>query len=83
MSLERAVGSGKTTTHPGQPRAFVSPKRLPRSGVDSSAKSSEALHLQLMRGLVLTPYPYGGHKASTRSSFELWERVLREAGITA
>lgn len=33
-----------------------------------------------MRVLVLTPYPYGS-TAGPRSSFELWERVLREAGI--
>jgi glycosyltransferase involved in cell wall biosynthesis len=33
-----------------------------------------------MRVLVLTPYPYGTSPGS-RSSFELWERVLREAGI--
>ena len=33
-----------------------------------------------MRVLVLTPYPYGT-TAGPRSSFELWERVLREAGI--
>ncbi len=34
-----------------------------------------------MRVLVLTPYPYGT-TAGPRSSFELWERVLREADIT-
>ena len=34
-----------------------------------------------MRILVLTPYPYGS-TAGPRSSFELWERVLAEAGIT-
>jgi glycosyltransferase involved in cell wall biosynthesis len=34
-----------------------------------------------MRVLVLTPYPYGT-TAGPRSSFELWERVLRDAGIT-
>jgi L-malate glycosyltransferase len=34
----------------------------------------------VMRVLVLTPYPYGT-TAGPRSSFELWERVLREAGI--
>jgi glycosyltransferase involved in cell wall biosynthesis len=34
-----------------------------------------------MRVLVLTPYPYGS-TAGPRSSFELWERVLLEAGIT-
>jgi L-malate glycosyltransferase len=34
-----------------------------------------------MRVLVLTPYPYGT-TAGPRSSFELWERVLREAGIS-
>lgn len=34
-----------------------------------------------MRVLVLTPYPYGS-TAGPRSSFELWERVLAEAGIT-
>src|SRR5436309_3291848 len=34
-----------------------------------------------MRVLVLTPYPYGT-MAGTRSSFELWERVLLEAGIS-
>ena len=34
-----------------------------------------------MRVLVLTPYPYGT-TAGPRSSFELWERVLGEAGIT-
>jgi len=34
-----------------------------------------------MRVLVLTPYPYGT-VAGPRSSFELWERVLAEAGIT-
>jgi glycosyltransferase involved in cell wall biosynthesis len=33
-----------------------------------------------MRVLVLTPYPYGT-TAGPRSSFELWERVLREADI--
>lgn len=33
-----------------------------------------------MRVLVLTPYPYGT-TAGPRSSFELWERVLSEAGI--
>lgn len=33
-----------------------------------------------MRVLVLTPYPYGT-VAGPRSSFELWERVLGEAGI--
>jgi len=33
-----------------------------------------------MRVLVLTPYPYGT-VAGPRSSFELWERVLRDAGI--
>lgn len=33
-----------------------------------------------MRVLVLTPYPYGT-TAGPRSSFELWERVLREANI--
>ena len=33
-----------------------------------------------MRVLVLTPYPYGT-TAGPRSSFELWERVLRDAGI--
>jgi len=33
-----------------------------------------------MRVLVLTPYPYGT-TAGPRSSFELWERVLLEAGI--
>jgi L-malate glycosyltransferase len=33
-----------------------------------------------MRVLVLTPYPYGT-VAGPRSSFELWERVLREADI--
>jgi glycosyltransferase involved in cell wall biosynthesis len=34
-----------------------------------------------MRVLVLTPYPYGS-AAGPRSSFEIWERVLAEAGIT-
>ena len=34
-----------------------------------------------MRVLVLTPYPYGT-VPGPRSSFELWERVLAEAGIT-
>jgi L-malate glycosyltransferase len=34
-----------------------------------------------MHILVLTPYPYGT-VAGPRSSFELWERVLAEAGIT-
>lgn len=34
-----------------------------------------------MRVLVLTPYPYGS-TAGPRSSFELWERVLADAGIT-
>lgn len=34
-----------------------------------------------MRVLVLTPYPYGT-TAGPRSSFELWEGVLREAGIS-
>ena len=34
-----------------------------------------------MRVLVLTPYPYGT-TAGPRSSFELWEPVLREAGIS-
>jgi glycosyltransferase involved in cell wall biosynthesis len=34
-----------------------------------------------MRILVLTPYPYGT-TAGPRSSFELWEPVLREAGIS-
>jgi glycosyltransferase involved in cell wall biosynthesis len=34
-----------------------------------------------MRVLVLTPYPYGT-TAGPRSSFELWERVLREDGIS-
>jgi glycosyltransferase involved in cell wall biosynthesis len=34
-----------------------------------------------MRVLVLTPYPYGT-TAGPRSSFELWERVLREADIS-
>src|SRR5579862_415563 len=34
-----------------------------------------------IRVLVLTPYPYGT-TAGPRSSFELWERVLRDAGIT-
>jgi glycosyltransferase involved in cell wall biosynthesis len=34
-----------------------------------------------MRVLVLTPYPYGT-TAGPRSSFERWERVLRQAGIT-
>ncbi len=33
-----------------------------------------------MRVLVMTPYPYGT-VAGPRSSFELWERVLGEAGI--
>ena len=33
-----------------------------------------------MRVLVLTPYPYGT-VAGPRSTFELWEPVLREAGI--
>ena len=33
-----------------------------------------------MRVLVLTPYPYGTSPGS-RSSFELWERVLRQADI--
>lgn len=33
-----------------------------------------------MRVLVLTPYPYGT-VAGPRSSFELWERALREADI--
>jgi glycosyltransferase involved in cell wall biosynthesis len=33
-----------------------------------------------MRVFVLTPYPYGT-VAGPRSSFELWERVLGEAGI--
>lgn len=33
-----------------------------------------------MRVLVLTPYPYGT-TAGPRSSFELWERVLADAGI--
>ena len=33
------------------------------------------------RVLVLTPYPYGT-VAGPRSSFELWERVLTDAGIT-
>lgn len=33
-----------------------------------------------MRVLVLTPYPYGS-TAGPRSSFELWERVLADAGI--
>lgn len=33
-----------------------------------------------MRVLVLTPYPYGT-TAGPRSSFELWERVLRDAGV--
>jgi glycosyltransferase involved in cell wall biosynthesis len=33
-----------------------------------------------MRVLVLTPYPYGT-TAGPRSSFELWERVLRQADI--
>jgi glycosyltransferase involved in cell wall biosynthesis len=33
-----------------------------------------------MRILVLTPYPYGT-TAGPRSSFELWERALREADI--
>jgi L-malate glycosyltransferase len=35
----------------------------------------------VMRVLVLTPYPYGT-TAGPRSSFELWERVLRDAGIS-
>jgi len=34
-----------------------------------------------MHVLVLTPYPYG-MVAGPRSSFELWERVLADAGIT-
>lgn len=34
-----------------------------------------------MQVLVLTPYKYGT-TAGPRSSFELWERVLRDAGIT-
>ena len=34
-----------------------------------------------MRVLVLTPYPYGT-TAGPRSSFELWERVLLDAGIS-
>jgi glycosyltransferase involved in cell wall biosynthesis len=34
-----------------------------------------------MRVLVLTPYPYGT-TAGPRSSFELWEKVLHEAGIS-
>ncbi len=34
-----------------------------------------------MRVLVLTPYPYGT-TAGPRSSFELWERTLRDAGIS-
>jgi L-malate glycosyltransferase len=34
-----------------------------------------------MRVLVMTPYPYGT-VAGPRSSFELWERVLADAGIT-
>jgi len=34
-----------------------------------------------MRVLVLTPYPYGT-TPGPRSSFELWEGLLREAGIT-
>jgi len=34
-----------------------------------------------MRVLVLTPYPYGT-TAGPRSSFELWESVLADAGIT-
>lgn len=34
-----------------------------------------------MRVLVLTPYPYGT-TAGPRSSFELWEPVLAEAGIS-
>jgi glycosyltransferase involved in cell wall biosynthesis len=34
-----------------------------------------------MRVLVLTPYRYGT-TAGPRSSFELWERVLREVGIS-
>jgi glycosyltransferase involved in cell wall biosynthesis len=33
-----------------------------------------------MRVLVMTPYPYGT-VAGPRSSFELWERVLADAGI--
>ncbi len=33
-----------------------------------------------MRVLVLTPYAYGT-APGPRSSFELWERVLRDAGI--
>lgn len=33
-----------------------------------------------MRVLVLTPYPYGT-TAGPRSSFELWEKVLADAGI--
>ena len=33
-----------------------------------------------MRLLVLTPYPYGT-APGPRSSFELWERVLAQAGI--
>lgn len=33
-----------------------------------------------MRVLVLTPYPYGT-VAGPRSSFELWERVLHDAGV--
>ena len=35
----------------------------------------------MTRVLVLTPYPYGT-VAGPRSSFELWERVLADAGIT-
>jgi L-malate glycosyltransferase len=35
----------------------------------------------MMRVLVLTPYQYGT-TAGPRSSFELWERVLRDAGIS-
>ncbi len=35
----------------------------------------------MMRVLVLTPYPYGS-TAGPRSSFELWERPLADAGIT-
>jgi glycosyltransferase involved in cell wall biosynthesis len=34
-----------------------------------------------MRVLILTPYPYGT-VAGPRSSFELWERTLADAGIT-
>jgi hypothetical protein len=34
-----------------------------------------------MRVLVLTPYPHGT-TPGPRSSFELWERVLRQAGIS-